>query len=239
VPRHKGKIVLCERSSGNHAAWPLSCVSIIFGKDAGLNSGEELRRLLKAHTSTAHGLLEARLNLIDEDSDRHRYAAVLEGFYRFFLPFERFLSSRAQTGAPAALFYLRDRCKTDWLRFDLVQLGLQPSEPRPIDFKRFESAGRLWGALYVIEGSSLGARVITKFLQSHLGLDASSGGRFHEGYGAATAANWRLFLDRLQSAVDSGEADLDEVLEGALQMFHLLLLHFDNVSTGAPVEPES
>ena len=57
---------------------------------------------------------------------------------------------------------------------------------------------RLFGALYVLEGSSLGARILFKRAQA-LGLSAAFGAR-HLALLSGSIDGWRSFLDRLEGA---------------------------------------
>ena len=50
------------------------------------------------------------------------------------------------------------------------------------------------GALYVIEGATLGGQVITRYIQSALKIDATNGGRFFAAYGDRTGLLWRDFV---------------------------------------------
>lgn len=69
-----------------------------------------------------------------------------------------------------------------------------------------------WGALYVVEGSTLGGQHILRSLQSselvrRHGLTSENGLAYFTGYGDRTATMWRQFLTALgdADAVDPGE----------------------------------
>lgn len=82
-------------------------------------------------------------------------------------------------------------------------------------------AGAL-GALYVCEGSKLGARVLAPQVEAGLGLTARRGAAYLNGEGTAPGARWRAFVETLNSDV-TGKADLKNALLAARRVFHLLI----------------
>jgi len=55
------------------------------------------------------------------------------------------------------------------------------------------------GALYVIEGSTLGGTIISKMIKQQLAIPDNKGLSFFNGYGSETEKMWqdfKLFLDR-------------------------------------------
>lgn len=80
------------------------------------------------------------------------------------------------------------------LESDLAHFGWTP--PAPFwDGPQVDSPGALIGCLYVLEGSTLGGRVIYRCLASSLGVTPTAGGRFFHGRGEATPACWESFRD--------------------------------------------
>lgn len=85
-------------------------------------------------------------------------------------------------------------------------------------------AGAL-GYMYVIEGSTLGGRVLLKHIKSTLGFDEESGARFFSGYGADTGSMWKHFLHILAGYVVATGRE-EEVIAGANQAFKTIEEHF-------------
>lgn len=80
------------------------------------------------------------------------------------------------------------------------------------------------GCLYVIEGATLGGRVITRHLQNQLGTTPDSGGAFFDGYGAETGSRWKAFCTMLSQYADHS-ADEDRqaaIVAGANRTFETL-----------------
>ncbi len=64
-----------------------------------------------------------------------------------------------------------------------------------------------FGALYVLEGSTLGGQVIAKHIGRQLGLTAECGCRYYAAHGRETGAMWKAFRQRLAEEATRGEAD--------------------------------
>ena len=55
-----------------------------------------------------------------------------------------------------------------------------------------------FGAMYVIEGSTLGGTIIARRIRDALGLDETTGCAYFRSYGRATGAMWTAFRRKLQ-----------------------------------------
>jgi heme oxygenase len=117
------------------------------------------------------------------------YRALLICLYGFYQPFERALGS--------------DPIRTQWLERDLAWLGVSAATVPNIrlcaSIPRYDSVEHRLGALYVVEGSALGGRMLCRGLDRLLGPTAIEGRRFFAGRGAHTGDAWRDVLDRLAS----------------------------------------
>jgi heme oxygenase len=150
---------------------------------------------LRTVTGPAHARLEASLNLLDDDLDLDRYRATLlrfHGFWRVWQP-----RMAALFGEPA---FLAPRRRLHLLRADLAALGLSaaavaqsPSCP-PVPLADPREA---LGSLYVLEGSTLGGRLVQRHVQARLGALGGAGCSYFNGYGDRTGAMWREFQARL------------------------------------------
>ena len=89
------------------------------------------------------------------------------------------------------------------------------------------------GALYVIEGSGLGGRVIGRHLAENLGVKAGAGGSFFCGMDAETA---RLRWSRLGAVLASpaiGNASAADSIAGAVKAFEFFERCFRGIDPGA------
>ncbi|MEI6947261.1 biliverdin-producing heme oxygenase [Paraflavisolibacter sp. H34] len=174
--------------------------------------------LLKTATRENHQETEAALlPLLKGIRKTADYAAVLRIFYGYYHPLEQRIG--ALVGADL-LPDIDSRRKSGWLLHDLEQLDLLPQNlPQAPALPLLENPLQALGALYVLEGSTLGGTIIAKMLQSnpHIQLpDAAL--TFFRGYGSATAAYWKAFRRHLDAAVRT-EAEAEPVVRAANDTF--------------------
>ena len=181
---------------------------------------------LRTATQLAHARVEASLPLMSPSLTTGIYVRVLEAFHGFYGPLEPQLQpAAAEHGAAIAL---GERGKVGLLVADLTALGKSDAEvdalPLCADLPRVTSASHAIGVLYVLEGATLGGRVILRHLGAALGVDASRGAAFFGGYGDRTGAMWTRFSDHVESAsaIDSSVA-----LGAAIETFTTLTVWLD------------
>ena len=166
-----------------------------------------LRQRLRETTSGAHerqhhhpGFAAAARGAISIEEYRLLLFHLL-GFHRAF---ERAIAV-AHEFAGDMDFTARARGRL--IEADLATLGLGPSvlagAPLCKALSPPRSEGELLGALYVVEGSTLGGALIAKALEP-VTRDAR---RFYLGYGASSAQMWRAFLLRLERLEGSPAQD--------------------------------
>ncbi|WP_294821067.1 biliverdin-producing heme oxygenase [uncultured Flavobacterium sp.] len=129
---------------------------------------------------------------------------------------------------------LKQRTKTDLIGADLKALGaiVPDTHLKPLTRNLKEiSEGFALGIMYVVEGSSLGGRVILKNITTALGFDAENGAGYFAGYGGQTGSTWRLFLAALAEHETQNNSG-DEIIAGANFAFDAINAHFRN---NAPV----
>ena len=80
------------------------------------------------------------------------------------------------------------------------------------------------GVLYVLEGSTLGGRVILKNIGDALGYGPCNGGSYFAGYGGKTGSRWKAFLDDFAKYADSCGCE-DDILAGANHAFNAIKEH--------------
>jgi heme oxygenase len=162
-----------------------------------LRSAERLSLLLRSGTAAAHEAVEHATGLPDAVGDMAGYRACLRGFASVILPLER--SLRGVSGFGDHGIDLAERARAPALLADLAHLGMDPDDlaPARLDAPADLAAGL--GALYVIEGSVLGGRVILDALTARLGSDIAGATAFFGGRGPRTGLLWQTFraaLDR-------------------------------------------
>ena len=124
------------------------------------------------------------------------YQLVLAAYYHFYRELEGAIDRALAAGVSA--FAYETRRKLGWLASDLAHFGIDPEAEvwrpaLPVASITFADEGELLGALYTVEGSSLGGQVIIRHLADLLGLGPATGGRFFYGYGEETLSLWAQF----------------------------------------------
>jgi heme oxygenase len=111
--------------------------------------------------------------------------------------------------------------KRHWLKEDLRALGRTTERPARA-IPAFSSTAEALGSLYVLEGSTLGLRLIERRLTpGHPALDDA--GHFIRGYGPDNGVRWKHFLDRLEQLP---EAEWPAAISAAQATFALFLKEF-------------
>ena len=62
------------------------------------------------------------------------------------------------------------------------------------------------GCMYVIEGATLGGKIILKHIADRLELDEHSGAAFFHGFGTTTGSQWKAFLEIFSGYIVSNGA---------------------------------
>jgi heme oxygenase len=160
-----------------------------------MSTVQSLRDITRQRTAAAHAALEATPLMREiasgapSDTD---YCDYLARQWSMHAPLEAAL--RPWVSQPWRNVRL---VKTRWLTADILAMGAAP----PIagsGCAAITSEAQALGTLYVLEGGTLGLQIVRKRLRSH-GNHRDTASRFLRGYGDATAAHWREFVERLEA----------------------------------------
>lgn len=106
---------------------------------------------------------------------------------------------------------LPQRRKAAFILQDLTSVK-EPADslPQAADFPLLASEAAALGALYVLEGSTLGGRAITKMILKNLPCLTLANLQFFNGYGENTGLMWTRFQQSLNTFAlnPEGEADM-------------------------------
>lgn len=175
-----------------------------------------LLQRLREVTAELHQSVEKRVDLVSPDFDLPRYVLLLKRFYGFWAPIEASLQQVPGLFHPALA--IQTRMKAHMLRADLetfdVDSVLVAFCPRLPDLRTFE---RALGCMYVLEGSTLGARIVARVLRERWGIDNGSGATFFNAYGTEVGTRWAEFRTFLISQVDP--VNSDALLSAAVETF--------------------
>lgn len=174
----------------------------------------EPRRALRDGTLTLHKRVDEIFSRSDL-SRRGDYIAFLSAQAAALIPTEHALE---RAGAAGLLPGWASRKRSWLLRADLLSLGA--ALPLPIDMPTFSTSAEVWGAIYVLEGSRLGAAFLRRsvapaFPAAFLGF-------------AFPKAQWRELLQALdQCLVRTAEISLaTAAAQGVFRLFEQAGLRF-------------
>jgi heme oxygenase len=159
---------------------------------------------LKSQTADSHQTLEhnqASLAILDEQVSLAQYQYYLLALYGFVEACEIQIYPQLQH----VLNDLDQRNKAYLIYNDLISTGFPADQINAQVGTGFESAAipEALGIMYVLEGSTLGGRILYKQVHEKLGCDQNSGASYFAGYGAQTGIMWTTFIATLsQQAVD-------------------------------------
>lgn len=176
----------------------------------------EFIKALRTKTMPAHKQLESvplSAAIVSPGITRDQYAQYLEQMYAVNADAEQNIYPLLKN----VVSDVNDRNKAHLIENDLKALGRNNSLPtdKPFTSKKSDMTEAFaLGVMYVIEGSTLGGRVILKNIQPALQLTEDNGASYFAGYGTNTGPAWESFMNVLTNYPDS-EATEQEVIAGA------------------------
>ena len=155
-----------------------------------------LADLLKEQTLTNHQQLEkklvAQIRSLTTEAD---YVKLLLLFYGYFGGLEDKINLYIGN---VQLADQSSRRKTQAIADDILAMGAHPAaKASGADLPVIENTAQAFGAMYVIEGSTLGGSIISKMIAGKLGIE--KGLSFFNGYGEASHEMWGAFKEVLNT----------------------------------------
>ncbi|WP_121354685.1 biliverdin-producing heme oxygenase [Flavisolibacter nicotianae] len=174
----------------------------------------QIAAVIKETTRTLHEeveqLLLPQLTTIKNPGD---YGSILKMFYGYFQPLENLIH---QYITKEELPDIADRRKAAAIRNDLNAIGdSEIAWQSCTHLPRLQNTAQAFGALYVLEGSTLGGKMIAKMLLKNAAFSTCENAlTFFSGYGEDTGNKWKTFLDVLNRQENAGD-----VVHGANETF--------------------
>ncbi|MGI4020651.1 MAG: biliverdin-producing heme oxygenase [Janthinobacterium lividum] len=162
---------------------------------------------LKQHTLTSHQQLEkALIGQIRQINSPEMYVTMLQLFYSYFGALEDYINQNINS---VQLSDYPLRRKTESILQDLKTFnGTKPEKTKIADLPVITNNLQAFGALYVIEGSTLGGQIISKMIMKQLNLTDSKGLSFFSSYGDQTPAMWASFKTALNRQAQNKEEEM-------------------------------
>jgi heme oxygenase len=179
----------------------------------GITEPQSTIGLLRARTAEHHHGLESGLRIQTRLSEAATRGPLIAGYFALYRETEAALKPHLRD-MPDLAFCVRVRSR----RFpDNAGLPEHGTLLVNLVFPAIETKAEALGALYVLEGSTLGGRKILQALRSQ---DVSTDGlHFLDPYGKDAGANWRLFLGILERETASDPMTMNECVSGATKAF--------------------
>ncbi|WP_438392990.1 biliverdin-producing heme oxygenase [Caballeronia sp. DA-9] len=178
----------------------------------------DLLSLLKTATAESHTRLENELDLMRTEWSREDYVALLDGFYGYVAPWEEAVAISMPTHLRP---FFEARRKARLLEADLAFLTGDSTHaqqaPRVSHLPLMNTMGRVFGSMYVMEGSTLGGRFIAPHVAKLFDFEAGFGNAYFDGYGARTGSMWNAFRETASATVPRDQ--YDAAAEAAIATF--------------------
>lgn len=168
----------------------------------------------KAHVATEKTLIEKLKSI----SSLEHYTNILAIFYGYFAPTEEAILKQI---TPAILPDVLSRKRSLFIISDLQKLKYTTPLKVSKELPGISNYAQAAGAMYVLEGSTLGGQHIARMLEAKPVLqehkDAMS---FFKGYGNENMSMWQSFKDCLDNSINN--EDVETVVQSAIETFELL-----------------
>ena len=148
-----------------------------------------------------------------------RFTRVLERFYGLHAAWEPAMAAR-----PPFAELIAGRTRLAHLRDDLARLGRSPAEIAalpacPMAAELAATPHGAWGSLYVLEGSTLGGKLIARALAA-AAWPPPGGLTYFDARGSETGRMWRSLAEAADAAIPPQA--WPKVADGAAQAFDLV-----------------
>lgn len=178
---------------------------------------------LRENTALIHRELDEWLTPVFRKIDNtDSYSILLKSFYGFYEPVMKIIIEKIDS---RYLPDLHNRRMPELILNDIAAIN-KPLNPIPFASRlpAINNASHAFGALYVIEGSTLGGVYLSKILAEKMQLSPQKGLSFFYGYGKKSRERWNEFIDSINLfAAEKGEEK--DIISAANDTFTLLKKH--------------
>ncbi|NML63391.1 biliverdin-producing heme oxygenase [Massilia sp. RP-1-19] len=175
---------------------------------------------LREETRLEHKSVEAACGLPGAVRHLSDYSSCLLDFYGIFSPIERHIATFTECSYLG--LSMQKRARVPYLQQDLRLLNVDPDSWREAPAQALPALPQFafaLGALYVLEGSTLGGQIIMSALQAQLRIPVDIPGGFFAGRGEQTGPLWNEFRDALDVYGQQYPEASADVIVGAKRTF--------------------
>jgi heme oxygenase (biliverdin-IX-beta and delta-forming) len=176
---------------------------------------------LREATADSHQQLEEKLFPFIKTINSHKeYGKLLNAFYGYIFPVQERIAAHIDHNIVPDMDQRRNAAL---ITGDLLTISIKPDHQFAVDLPAIDDHASAIGALYVLEGSTLGGKIISKTISERLGK--TEGFSFFRGYGAETGPRWKKFTQYLEH--DQHIPDAEIIANSAVKTFTLFGTWFD------------
>lgn len=151
-----------------------------------------LSSTIKEATKAAHQQLEAVVvKRLKATRNNAGYADLLKHFYAYFSKVEQAIAPYI---TPEVLPDYKSRRNSTYIKRDIETLGFDTNSLPHAQAPAITNTAEAMGALYVMEGSIMGGKIIVQMLAK---AGITQGVSFFSGYGEDTGKMWTAFIEAL------------------------------------------
>jgi heme oxygenase len=190
---------------------------------------------LRVRTALLHRQIEALLELPGAIRTPDDYVRWLGRFLGFYAPLEHLFEGFQEWDSLG--IRLSARGQSSCLANDLAALGADPAGvtlAAPAQLPDLPNFAHALGALYVMEGATLGGRLILRDLAMRLGESIADATCFFGGRGERVGPMWQSFRETLDNFGSENPQLSPDVVAGAERVFLAMLVWFAPFCAGRP-----
>ncbi len=155
---------------------------------------------LKDSTQASHQALEKKMvSIIKKIKTREDYVNFLKLMYGYYSALERSVQEYVTE------MEIGKRRKAERLLQDISYFESTSTPDLCKELPPISSHAEALGAMYVMEGSTMGGKIIARMIEGQAGIDGPSGFSFFNGYGEETSKMWEEFKTFLNRPFDEIE----------------------------------
>lgn len=186
-----------------------------------------IANLLRTETAENHKKLESLMfvnEIMNNSLSIEQYKKLLTVNYTIHQKLENALANMLDADIAAAL-EMNSRLKLSALEKDLNYWGIDSLTLPGLDFELYlpqKNTAEVLGALYVLEGATLGGNVIKRHILVNPNFkDKDDGLNYYGVYGEELSTKWKIFVSVLNERVK--ESDYEHCINSANQTFNNLI----------------
>jgi heme oxygenase (biliverdin-IX-beta and delta-forming) len=172
---------------------------------------------LRRETTADHRAVEGSLTvLMAQELDQDSYVSCLRRMHGVVAAWEE---RSAANSPPWLRSLLAGRQRRILLENDLAWFGVVDLDGKRPALPKMNDEASLLGAMYVIEGSTFGGRLIARHVECVLKMSGGQGNAYFRGHNERTGTMWQEFCDVLRNKIPDTETT--SVISGAKAMFQV------------------